>query len=324
MQPLDSERFRHVIGHFPSGVTVITTAVDGRRLGTTASAVSSLSLDPPMLLACLKRDSTTRAAVVERSRFGVNILSEDQDALAARFATKGEAKFEGVPFRDGPAGMPLLEGALAHLECDVEDEVVGGTHSVFLGRARGAAAVAGRPLAYFRGAFGRLEIDDPARLGDASDGEPLALRSAIDAQLAIEIGSATLAASRIDRADLAALRNLNERLEASGLGRPTTLERWLEEDGRFHERLVALAGNEELVEEHRRLRANAIAALAGGEVPAGTALVRSCCEDHRATLRALESQDPTALASVMRHHLDPLAGGFAGGPPVGTREKSSG
>lgn len=158
------EVYRDVIGRFASGVTVITSTADGADHGTTASAVSSLSLDPPMLLICLNRTSDTRAAIVRSGVFGVNILAEHQDQIAYRFATKGADKFEGVGVDRGRSGVPLVREALAHLECEVAETVTGGTHTVFLARVRDAAGTDAAPLTYFRGRFGRLEsaLDEAA------------------------------------------------------------------------------------------------------------------------------------------------------------------
>lgn len=158
------EVFRDVIGRFASGVTVITTTADGVDFGTTASAVSSLSLEPPMLLICLNRTSDTQGAVVKAGVFGVNILAEDQGEIAYRFAKKGPHKFEGLALLRGRTGVPLVEHALAHLECEVEETVTAGTHTVFLARVQQAAGGEGAPLTYFRGRFGRLEgaLDEAA------------------------------------------------------------------------------------------------------------------------------------------------------------------
>lgn len=154
-----SEEFRDVIGRFATGVTVVTTSDgDGQRYGTTASAVSSLSLEPPMLLICLNRESSTGRAISQTGRFVVNILAEDQDHLALRFARKNPDKFQGVSISKGHHGEPLLDGALAHLECRVTEEVLGGTHTVFLGEVDRASGRTGTPLAYFRGQFGRLHL----------------------------------------------------------------------------------------------------------------------------------------------------------------------
>jgi flavin reductase (DIM6/NTAB) family NADH-FMN oxidoreductase RutF/DNA-binding GntR family transcriptional regulator len=155
---LDSEEFRDVIGRFASGVTVITADHEGRRYGTTASAVSSLSLEPAMLLVCLNRSSSTGQVIAAARRFAVNILAEGQADAAMRFAGKGD-KFAGQPVVRGIAGQPLLEDALANLECRVVEEVTGGTHSVFLAEVEHATGRQGTPLAYFRGQFGRLELE---------------------------------------------------------------------------------------------------------------------------------------------------------------------
>jgi flavin reductase (DIM6/NTAB) family NADH-FMN oxidoreductase RutF/DNA-binding GntR family transcriptional regulator len=156
--------FKDVIGRFASGVTVITTSVDGADFGTTASAVSSLSMDPPMLLICLNRTSDTQAAILQAGTFGVNILAEHQGQVAYQFAKKGQDKFRDVGIDRGRTGVPLVRDALAHIECSVEETVTGGTHTVFLARVTAAAGREGEPLTYFRGRFGRLEsvLDEAA------------------------------------------------------------------------------------------------------------------------------------------------------------------
>lgn len=154
---VDQARFREVVGHFTTGVAVITTCLDGRRFGVTASAVSSLSLEPPMLLACLNRRLPTCDAVGTAGAFVVNILDEDQGDLALRFATRQPDKFAGVEVARGDLGVPLIPHALAHLECRVAERVDAGTHTVFLGEVHTARARSGSPLTYFRGTFGRFE-----------------------------------------------------------------------------------------------------------------------------------------------------------------------
>ena len=155
---LTSDEFRNVIGHFASGVTVITAVHDERPYGTTASAVTSLSLEPPMMLVCLDRESQTGGVIVEEGRFAVNILGEDQADLAVRFATKAPDKFDGVATTRGEYGEPLLADALATLECRVVEQTTGGTHVVFFGEVERGSARAGAPLAYYRGQFGRLQL----------------------------------------------------------------------------------------------------------------------------------------------------------------------
>jgi 4-nitrophenol 2-monooxygenase / 4-nitrocatechol 4-monooxygenase, reductase component len=149
--------FRDVIGRFASGVTVITTTAGGVPYGTTASAVSSLSMDPPMLLVCLNKSSETQRAVAESGVFGVNILAEGQEELAYKFARKGAGKFEAVAVETGQTGVPLLSDGLANIECQVTESVTGGTHTVLLARVAVAKGRDAAPLTYFRGRFGRLE-----------------------------------------------------------------------------------------------------------------------------------------------------------------------
>lgn len=154
---MDPAEFRSVIGRFLTGVTVVTTAHAGALHGITASAVASLSVDPPTLLVCLNRQSTTRAAVAASGRFIVNVLAADQAGLAMHFAGKSPEKFVRLEVESSPHGLPRLPGAIATLDCRVVAEVDGGTHSIFLGRAEHGAGAPGAPLGYFRGRFVQLE-----------------------------------------------------------------------------------------------------------------------------------------------------------------------
>lgn len=144
--------FRHAIGHFPTGVCVVTTAVEGVAYGATVSAVASLSLEPPMLVVCLKDTSRTLGAIRRRGSFVVNVLSEDQAEVAAYFATRAGEKMP--PADPLGAQLPRLDGALVWIECDVESMVRGGSHLVLTATIRSAEAGQGRPLAYYRGRFG--------------------------------------------------------------------------------------------------------------------------------------------------------------------------
>jgi 4-nitrophenol 2-monooxygenase / 4-nitrocatechol 4-monooxygenase, reductase component len=167
MRRLTPDEFREVISHFATGVTIVTAVDGGRHYGTTASAVTSLSLEPPMLLICMNKESETGRAVAASGHFAVNILGEGQAALAERFAQKGGDKFGGVATSGGQWGEPLIDDALATLECRVVEQTSGGTHVVFFGEVEAASARGGAPLAYYRGQFGRLqlstsELDSPA------------------------------------------------------------------------------------------------------------------------------------------------------------------
>jgi 4-nitrophenol 2-monooxygenase / 4-nitrocatechol 4-monooxygenase, reductase component len=156
----DKETFRHVIGHFASGVTVLTARGRDEDFGATASAVSSLSLEPPMLLVCLDQRSSTQEAIHASGRFAVNILDENQGVVAERFASRrGTDKFADLAVERGHEGVPLLADALASCECRVSESVVAGTHRVFLSVVTRAVAREGSPLTYFRGEFGRFEVE---------------------------------------------------------------------------------------------------------------------------------------------------------------------
>jgi flavin reductase (DIM6/NTAB) family NADH-FMN oxidoreductase RutF len=153
---VDRERFRSVMGHFASGVTIISTRHEGSDYGLTASAVSSLSLDPPMLLICVNKTSNTRDAIEASGVFAVNILRENQSEVARKFATSRPDKFAGRSVSYGELGVPLLDDMLATIECRVVETVSGGTHTVFLAEVEAAQAREGMPLTYFRGRMGHF------------------------------------------------------------------------------------------------------------------------------------------------------------------------
>ncbi|NDV07679.1 flavin reductase family protein [Rhodococcus sp. IEGM 248] len=161
VRPVDQAVFRNVIGHFASGVTIVTAENAGVRFGATISAVSSLCAEPPMVLACVNQRLGTHAAIVNTHRFTINILGEGQDSLAHTFATPGADKFCDVAVIDDHHG-PRLAEALAHLSCRVVDEITAGTHRIFLAEVVEAQAGTGSPLSYFRGSFGSFVPFDKA------------------------------------------------------------------------------------------------------------------------------------------------------------------
>jgi 3-hydroxy-9,10-secoandrosta-1,3,5(10)-triene-9,17-dione monooxygenase reductase component len=140
---------RAALGHFATGVTVVTAGAGDARHGTTANAVSSVSLDPPLLLVCLRDESLTLAALLESGRFVVNVLHADQRELAQRFARRG-ATWDGVAHYDG-----RLHGALATLECELHDVADGGDHRIVVGRITHVehAVEHAPPLLFYRGAY---------------------------------------------------------------------------------------------------------------------------------------------------------------------------
>ncbi|HVO52887.1 MAG TPA: 3,4-dihydroxy-2-butanone-4-phosphate synthase [Solirubrobacterales bacterium] len=159
---LDQRRqMRDVMGHFATGVSVVTTRrPDGAPLGTTANAITSVSLEPPLLLACLSSRSETLIAIRDSGRFAVNVLASDQRHHSDRFAAKGEdAAPHEVEFDDHPLGVPVLPGALATIACEVEAIHRAGDHEIVVGHARSLAHVGpggGEPLLFFRGGYSQL------------------------------------------------------------------------------------------------------------------------------------------------------------------------
>src|ERR1700679_1009161 len=160
---ISSDEFRHAVGHFATGVTVVTSIdSDGEPVGTPATAVSSLSLDPPLILVCFDRSSRTLESVLAHGAFAVNVLGARQQHLSANFARRGlAAAWDEVRHRRGPTGSPRLDGVLAALECTVEHRIAGGDHEIIVGRVQdvetGPADRA--PLLFWRGRYAAL---DPA------------------------------------------------------------------------------------------------------------------------------------------------------------------
>ena len=148
------DAFRAVIGHLPTGVTVVTASGPEGPSGLTANAVSSLSLDPPLMLACLDRGSRTLRAVEAAGRFGVNVLAADQADLARAFATKREMheKWDGVAWSDR-AGAPALDGTVVWAACELRDVLGGGDHVIVTGSVLDVAAADADPLLFFRGDY---------------------------------------------------------------------------------------------------------------------------------------------------------------------------
>ncbi len=149
--------FRRVLGHFATGVTILTTAdPEGRPTGLTASAFCSVSLDPPLVLICVDHKSQSFPALSESRGFAVNVLSAAQEDLSRRFASTRLDKFDGVAYTPGLHGAPVLQDALAQIECETVSRHVQGDHTIFVGRVERARVGSGEPLLYFRGRYERL------------------------------------------------------------------------------------------------------------------------------------------------------------------------
>ncbi|WP_460773329.1 flavin reductase family protein [Microbacterium sp. GXF7504] len=168
VDPVDEAEFRAVMSHFATGVVVVTGgAADGTPLGMTAQSFSALSLDPPLVMVCPSRTSTSWPRIGATHRFAVNVLSADQAELSRRFARSGGDKFSGLRWSWGEYGAPLIDGAIAHIECDLEVVHPGGDHYIAVGRVRklaSALAEAGAepsPLLFYRSGYRTLTPTDP-------------------------------------------------------------------------------------------------------------------------------------------------------------------
>lgn len=152
---VDSTHFRNALGHFGSGVTVVTMAYDGKTSGLTVSAFCSVSLTPPFILVCIDKRSSTLDLARNSQAFAVNILSHDQADISNHFASKSEDKVSSVPHHLGQLGVPILEGTLAYVECKVSQEIDAGDHVIFIGEVEDAQVDESKsPLMYFHGKYG--------------------------------------------------------------------------------------------------------------------------------------------------------------------------
>ena len=156
---IDTAEFRRVVGHFATGVTVVTTRRGDGFSGLTASAFCSVSLDPTLVLVCVDRQADSHDCIAECGAFAVNVLAEDHggETLARRFAdTELTNKFVGVAFHAERTGCPVLDEALAWMDCRLAQRFDGGDHTVYMGEVLAADAVEGTPLLYYRGGYGRF------------------------------------------------------------------------------------------------------------------------------------------------------------------------
>ena len=156
--PITREQFFTLMASFASSVTVITSkSPDGVLRGLTATAFSSVSLDPRLCMVGVDNRSESVAAITESGRFVVNILAHDQEEISRRFASKLPDKYEGIAYRHGPeTDAPILEGVLAWIECKVHEVAAGGDHTIFIGEILDGTANEGTPLLYFRGQYRQL------------------------------------------------------------------------------------------------------------------------------------------------------------------------
>jgi flavin reductase (DIM6/NTAB) family NADH-FMN oxidoreductase RutF len=155
---MEAAEFRRILAHLATGVSVVAASEpDGSAFGLTASAVASVSLDPPLVLACVARTSDTHACIERAGAFAVSFLGEDDEPVARRFAAgDAEGKFGGVDFRRAPTGSPVLDGAIGWVDCRVWATYDGGDHTIFVGQVVSGDAGSGSPLVHFRGEYARI------------------------------------------------------------------------------------------------------------------------------------------------------------------------
>lgn len=165
MTDIDPADFRQLLGRFATGVVVLTAnAPDGRPLGMTANSFSSVSLVPPLILVCIDHQATMHPVLTRPESeqgatplcFAANILRADQEAISRRFAGKHEDKFDGIGYHLSDEGLVLIDGALAHIECERWGVHEAGDHTIVLGRVVGGSTAEGKPLIYYRGGYTTL------------------------------------------------------------------------------------------------------------------------------------------------------------------------
>jgi flavin reductase (DIM6/NTAB) family NADH-FMN oxidoreductase RutF len=154
-----TDDFRAAMRRFVTGVSIVTTSLDDRIHGFTVNAFASVSADPPTVLICVNRIATAHPLIAASQHFCVNILALEQRALAERFAGgEPRSRFDGVAYRIGPSGSPVLEGTVAHVDCRVTEELTASTHTIFLGEVLEAGSRDGEPLGYFNRAYRDLAV----------------------------------------------------------------------------------------------------------------------------------------------------------------------
>jgi len=170
---LEPQRLRQAFGKFATGVTIVTALdADGRAIGVTANSFSSLSLDPPLLLWSIGRNSSSYGVFQRTGHFAVHVLDHTQTALSQRFSARGVNRFEGLPVESGSGGCPLLADYHVRFECSVFERHEGGDHLIMVGRILNIEQRPGSPLLFYGGRFARLHgvADSAADMAGACTG----------------------------------------------------------------------------------------------------------------------------------------------------------
>jgi 3-hydroxy-9,10-secoandrosta-1,3,5(10)-triene-9,17-dione monooxygenase reductase component len=163
---IDPRTFRHVLGQFCTGITVITSmsgrGADSVPVGFACQSFAALSLDPPLVLFCPTKRSRSWQAIEASGHFCVNMLTEKQKHVSARFGSKEPDKFAGIDWRPSKLGAPIIDGSLAHIECTVASVHEAGDHFVVFGAVQSLSEVPRvkpRPLLFYRGEYTGIEPD---------------------------------------------------------------------------------------------------------------------------------------------------------------------
>jgi flavin reductase len=154
---------RRIMGHFATGVTIVTTRYgDGDQIwGMTANAIVSLSLDPPLVLITVTRDNYMRECLLKGQCYAINILTTEHEAISRRFATRGPKDFSDLALTTASTGAPILADALAFVDCRVVQILPGGDHDIFLGEIVAGELRSGQPLVFYAGQYNRLAAPSP-------------------------------------------------------------------------------------------------------------------------------------------------------------------
>jgi flavin reductase (DIM6/NTAB) family NADH-FMN oxidoreductase RutF len=161
---VDSAEFKRILGHWVTGVSVVTCMPEGEMaFGMTASAFCSVSLRPPLVLVCVEKDADSHGAIARADHFAINVLTKDQERFARRFAESDlTQKFTGIAFHVEATGSPILDDALAWLDCRVWNTYEAGDHTIYVGEVLAGDARDMSPLLYYRSGYGRFMPDPPS------------------------------------------------------------------------------------------------------------------------------------------------------------------
>lgn len=160
---IEPTRFREALGHYASGITVITSHIDGENVGFTCQSFYSVSMNPPLVSFSVMSSSASFPKIRQAGRFAVNILSEEQVKISNQFARRGADKWDGVEWQESPLGNPIIAGSLHWLDCEIYAEHAAGDHLIVIGEVKAIdlqEAAPTQPLLYFKGQYRNIAAHD--------------------------------------------------------------------------------------------------------------------------------------------------------------------